>query len=169
MKVRRGGSSEAKVEQQMTPMIDVVFQLLTFFIMSFKVITLEGDFNIKMPLGADVRPGNITDESPPPMKLRMRADANGTLIGMKLNEREFGTKGWDSLRGEIARVLTGHSGPGSIQESAEVELDCDYNLKYEYVISAITAVSGYKNTDGNIVKLVEKVKFAPPKGPGAGG
>ncbi len=31
----------------------------------------------------------------------------------------------------------------SAKADAEVELDCDYNLHYEHVIDAITAVSGY--------------------------
>jgi hypothetical protein len=35
------------------------------------------------------------------------------------------------------------------------------------VISAVTAVSGFVDGGGNIVKLVEKIKFAPPRaGPG---
>jgi biopolymer transport protein ExbD len=169
MRVRRGSSSESKVEQQMTPMIDVVFQLLTFFILSFKVVTLEGDFNIKMPLGA-ARPGSITDNTPPPMKLRMIADGSGKLSSLKFNETSFpATKaGFEGVQNRILETFTksGGSGPGSVQETAEVELDCDFALKYEYVIQAITAVSGYKDTDGNVVKLVEKVKFSPPRAPG---
>lgn len=166
MKVRRGASSETKVEQQMTPMIDVVFQLLTFFILSFKVVSLEGDFNIKMPLGA-ARPGSITENTVPPMKLRMTADDEGNLTGLKLNETSYpnGKSGFDAVRSKIHKVITdaGGSGPGSVQETAEVELDCDFNLKYEYVIQAITAVSGYKEADGSLVKLIEKVKFSPPR------
>ena len=46
---RRAGE---EIELQMTPMIDIVFQLLIFFIMTFKIIAPEGDFNIKMPLSA---------------------------------------------------------------------------------------------------------------------
>ena len=38
-----------KIELQMTPMIDIVFQLLVFFIMTFNVVAQEGDFNIRMP------------------------------------------------------------------------------------------------------------------------
>ena len=42
----------------------------------------------------------------------------------------------------------------------------DYNLRYEYTVEAITAVSGYVDeTTGQIVKLVEKIKFAPPRPP----
>ena len=51
MKFRHiGKSAESKIELQMTPMIDVVFQLLVFFLFTFRIATQEGDFNIKMPL-----------------------------------------------------------------------------------------------------------------------
>ena len=43
---------EEKIELQMTPMIDIVFQLLVFFIMTFKIVAQEGDFNVKMPLAS---------------------------------------------------------------------------------------------------------------------
>ena len=50
MRVRNvDGIKDEKVEVQMTPMIDIVFQLLVFFIMTFKIVSLEGDFHVKMP------------------------------------------------------------------------------------------------------------------------
>ena len=50
MKIRHTTSSgQDKIELQMTPMIDIVFQLLIFFIMTFKIVAQEGDFNINMP------------------------------------------------------------------------------------------------------------------------
>ena len=45
-------SAPQKIELQMTPMIDIVFQLLVFFVMTFKIAAMEGDFNIKMPAAA---------------------------------------------------------------------------------------------------------------------
>ena len=36
----------------MTPMIDIVFNLLIFFVMTFKITAPEGDFNVKMPAQA---------------------------------------------------------------------------------------------------------------------
>ncbi|MEC9149539.1 MAG: biopolymer transporter ExbD, partial [Planctomycetota bacterium] len=38
MKIRKIGTAEEKIELQMTPMIDIVFQLLVFFVMTFKVV-----------------------------------------------------------------------------------------------------------------------------------
>ncbi|MEO8496016.1 MAG: biopolymer transporter ExbD, partial [Planctomycetota bacterium] len=149
-----------KIELQMTPMIDIVFQLLVFFIMTFKIVSQEGDFNIKMPLAAPAA-GAPDPLQLPPMKVRLRAGAGGMLAGMALNDRSVGTM--EALRLEIIGVVGDDRGPGTIQETAEVELDCDYGLRYEHVIQAITAVSGYVDATGNVVKLVEKIKFAPPR------
>ena len=161
MKVRHNkGGGDDKIELQMTPMIDIVFQLLVFFIMTFKIVSQEGDFNIKMPLAAPAA-GAPDDLQLPPMKIRLRAGGGGMLAGMSLNEKGVGTM--EALRLEIIGVVGDDRGPGSIQETAEVELDCDYGLRYEHVIQAITAVSGYIDDTGNVVKLVEKIKFAPPR------
>jgi biopolymer transport protein ExbD len=165
MKIRKGHASGApdKIEINMTPMIDVVFQLLSFFIMSFKIISQEGDFSIKMPIAAP-REG-LPDESLPPMKVRIRAGAGGELANISLNENQFGTS-FQDLHAYIAGIVGNETGPS--REAFEVEFDCDYNLKYQYVVEAITAVSGYKSGD-QIVKLVEKIKFSPPRQPGASG
>ena len=61
MRFRRAGKiGQEKITLQMAPMIDVVFQLLVFFIMTFKIVTLEGDFNIRMPLAA-LSEGPVSD------------------------------------------------------------------------------------------------------------
>lgn len=166
MKVRNAGANkDEKVEVQMTPMIDIVFQLLVFFIMTFKIVSQEGDFNIKMPLTAPSK-GLPDEDQLPPMKVRLRAGASGQIAQISLNENNFGPS-FTRLHDFIMGIIGDKRGPGSIQDTAEVELDCDYNLRYEHVIQAITAVSGYVDDDGNIVKLVEKIKFSPPRVPGS--
>ena len=68
-----------KIELQMTAMIDVVFQLLIFFVMTFKIVLPEGDFNIRMPLAAESRPPSEPDETPT-LNLRLRSNGDdGTL------------------------------------------------------------------------------------------
>ena len=167
MKIRHStGSGGEKIELQMTPMIDIVFQLLVFFIMTFKIVAQEGDFNIKMPLAAPSE-GAPEDDALPPMKVRLRADAGGNPSGIMLNDKAFSD--YRSLNDYMIGIIGNERGPGSVQETAEVELDCDYNLRYEHVISAVTAVSGFVDDGGNIVKLVEKIKFSPPRAPGAAG
>jgi biopolymer transport protein ExbD len=162
MKVRKQAvRQDENVEIPMTPMIDIVFQLLVFFIMTFRIVAQEGDFNIRMPLAA-MSEGPPPIDKLPPMVVRMQADSRGNLAQISLNQRALGTS-VRRLHDEIRQVIGDDRGPGSVQETAEVELDCDYNLRYEHVIEAVTAVSGFLDASGNIVKLVEKIKFAPPR------
>jgi len=167
MKVRNvQRHADEKVELQMTPMIDIVFQLLVFFIMTFKIVSPEGDFNIRMPLAAPSE--GIPDPMQlPPIKVRMAAKADGSLLGVQMGTRTLSRENpFDDLHMQIREIVGDDTGPGSIAESTEVELDCDYNLDFKYVIDAITAVSGYVADDGmSVIKLVEKIKFSPPKAP----
>jgi biopolymer transport protein ExbD len=155
-------NADAKVEIPMTPMIDIVFQLLVFFIFTMKVGGQEGDFNVKMPQAAP-RVG-LPDESMLPMKIHLRAGVDGELVQIALNDMDFGVS-FEKLHQKILSLIGDERGPGSNQETAEVELECDYNLRYEYVMHCITAVSGYVDAHGNVVKLVEKLKFSPPREP----
>ena len=161
MKLRKspGDGLPDKVDQQMTPMIDIVFQLLTFFVMSFKVVSPEGDFNIKMPLSAPSA-GAPDPNQLPPIKVKLHANGAGALTTIQMNDKVLPNFG--ALHNNLISIVGDERGPGSIAESAEVELDCDYGLQYKHVISAITAVSGYKDGE-KIGKLIEKIKFTPPK------
>jgi biopolymer transport protein ExbD len=164
MKIRKSRvGSEDTIEIQMTPMIDIVFQLLVFFIMTFKIVSMEGDFNIKMP--ASAREGPISEDTIPPIKIRLTAGPDGSISGIQMNG--IAKSSWDEVQNEIITIVEGSP---EIREDVEVELDCDYALHYEHVIEAITAVSGrinYPNRD--IIRLVEKIKFSAPKKPPAGG
>lgn len=161
MAVRKATISDERVDIPMTPMIDIVFQLLVFFIMTFKITAPEGDFNIKMPLAAPSRGLPDPDELPP-MKVRLQARPSGELAQISLNDEALGIS-FSQLHDKIHQVIGDDRGPGSVQQTAEIELDCDYNLRYENVIKAVTAVSGYVDPNGNIVRLVEKIKFSPPR------
>ncbi len=159
MKIRnRDDRSEDKIELQMTPMIDIVFQLLVFFIMTFKIVTQEGDFNIKMPLAA--ASGAEVDNTALDMTLRLTSNSDGDLTGIKLNDASF--TGFDELHNHVIGLVGGDQ-PDSFRESAEIEIDADFQLRYTYVIEAITAVTGYRTPEDEVVKLIEKIRFSPPK------
>ncbi len=160
MKIRHTGSrSDEKVELQMTPMIDIVFQLLIFFIMTFKIVAIEGDFNIKMP-SAEPSQGEPDPLQTTPLKLILKANKNGTLKSIRLNERKF-----DSMN-ELGLFIISNYGadsPSSLRDAVEVELDCDFHLHYAHAMEAITRISGFVDDAGKIVPLIEKIKFSPPK------
>ena len=156
MKLRQHGSNE-KAELSMTALIDIVFLLLAFFVMTFKVSAQEGDFNIKMPTPGS---GALSDSTELPMKLRLKSDGNGNLENISLNDSlSFGTD-FASLRAKIVETVGDTSGPSSEDQGPEVEIDLDYDLHYKYVIQAITSVTGYESGD-NVVRLVQRIKFAP--------
>jgi biopolymer transport protein ExbD len=161
MKLRRSYAGlPDKIDLQMTPMIDVVFQLLAFFLFSFKIMAVEGDFGIRMPLNA---PGTPQIDQQLPIKVRLTADAQGNLASIQMADRTL--PDFQALHQQIISLVGTDTGPGGAAANAEAELDCDYNLKYKYVIAAVTAVSGYMAPSGHIVKLIQKIKFAPPMKP----
>ena len=163
MKIRKTHPSDEKIELQMTPMIDIVFQLLVFFIMTFKIVDAEGDFNVRMPLSAR-REGPPEEIETPPVRIILSANDDGSLRGIKLNDTPYGS--FDALRNQILGLMGDVSGPitpGSLRDTTEAELDCDPNLHYVHVIEAVTAVTGYKQDENTIVPLIQKVKFSPPR------
>ena len=83
MKFRGSDHAAEKIEPQMAPMIDVVFQLLIFFMLTLKIIEPEGSFAINMPQGKPTpdpnQPVNIN-----PLVIRMAANADGSLKALQL-------------------------------------------------------------------------------------
>jgi len=148
--------SNSKVEVLMMPLIDIVFQLLAFFLMTFQLAPTEGDFSIRMPLASREKHAPDIDLLPP-IKIRL-SYADGKL-GLALAQRTL--PGYSELRREVQGLLA-QAGPGA--ESVEVELDCDYDLPYNHVVETLTHVTGTVQ-QGRVVRLIERVKFSPPRGP----
>ena len=157
MKIRNREQGQ-KGQLNMTSMIDIVFLLLIFFVMTFKIAEMEGDFSVRMPLAG--QSAATMDPTDLPLKLRLQADPTGKLVSMKMNDIDLGTN-FDQLRANVVGMI-GTGTPLAGEQGPEIEIDTDYNLRYEHVIDAITAVSGYKDGD-EVVKLIERIKFAKPR------
>ena len=164
MKIRKAtASGDDKVNLQMTPMIDIVFQLLIFFILTFKITAPEADFDIRMP---KVASQGQPDINPPlPIRVLMTANDDGTMKAMKIAGTDD-TKTFEDLRNHVIRFCGEATGPTSPREMGEVELVADFNLHFSYVVRAIDHVSGHI-VDKKPVKLLKRIKFAPPKEPKA--
>ena len=147
-----------QVVLQMTPMIDIVFQLLVFFVFTFKIVLPEGDFNIRMPSSA-ASPTSQPSETPL-LKVKLRATPNGELAGVQLGDLAFnGESPFLQLHEAIRGMIHDAGGPGSTDQ--EVEIEADYDLKYRYAMNAITAITGEIDDNGVQHKLVERIRFAP--------
>jgi len=134
----------------MTPMIDVVFLLLIFFVLTFKIVVPEGDFNVKMsPQGQK----QFVETTLDPVQIRLIADAEGVISAIQLNGENMDN--FDLLRQRVSAIV-------STNPDLEIVLFPDEHLHYEYVIQAITAVNG-EFREGQIRKICDNIKFVRQK------
>ena len=181
MKIRHTTSSgDSEVELQMTPMIDIVFQLLIFFIMTFKIVVQEGDFNVKMPKA--LGPGRTTF---PRFVVNLKSDQYGNLNEISIPSRTFPLAPPDiplaispsatqkqfrqtvlaafaQVREEVKHLVGKDTGPDSLRENVEAVIAADDQLHYVYIIDAVTHISGFVE-DKHPVKLIQNIKFKPPQ------
>ena len=165
MKIRNRGGDGEKIETQMAPMIDVVFQLLIFFMLTLKIIEPEGNFDINMPLG---QPSQQSPDKPdlPPLKVRLIAGPSGELAELQYNKVSLGrdpNEAFQRLNLKILESVNALKATDNLDKQ-EVEIDPDYGLDYKYIIAAISACSG-KMVDGKMVRYISKIKFAPIRQP----
>lgn len=148
----------------MAPMIDVVFQLLIFFMLTLRIVAPEGDFNINMPIGTAA---SHSDQLPPlDVKVRLVANPDGSLQQLQFGGRELGNDFpacFERLNQEIA-VIAGR-GKQAVDDVV-VEIDSDYGLHYKYVLRAVSACAGrFDPQTGGRVTYVENIKLTPPHRP----
>ena len=159
-------SNPEEIKLNMTAMIDIVFQLLVFFIMTFKIVAMEGDFNVKMPLASETA-DSLDTEFPDLITVRLLAGQNGNIAGIVVDDNE--TLDQNTMFMDLTKLvedrLGGEGDPEDASET-EVEFDIAYNLKYSFTVQAIEAVSGRVQTDGTVKKLIKKVKFKDSKNGG---
>jgi biopolymer transport protein ExbD len=134
--------------------------LLVFFIMTFKVVAMEGDFNIKMPLASESA-DSLDEELPDLITVRLNAGENGNISSITVDDSEILREAtmFSDLTSIVEERLAAEGDPERTSET-EVEFDIAYNLKYSYTVQAIAAVSGKVLPDGEGIKtLIKKVKF----------
>ena len=91
MRIRSASSQISRGTNHLTALIDVVFLLLIFFMLTLKVIQPEGQFNIRMPAKG-------TDHQNPPQPIaitvRLSANEDGSLKQLRLG----GAESWKRSR-----------------------------------------------------------------------
>lgn len=140
------------VQIDMTPMIDIVFQLLAFFIFTLRIISQEGDLEIKLPRLPG--PGPTSTVAALPLQIRLTAGENGSLAAIRLNDLPLANL--EELRGRILKVVGDHP---LLAAEMEAEIQCDEKLAYQHTMAAITAISGRRDNSGHIQPLIRKVRL----------
>lgn len=166
MKIRKSNEKGEKIEPKMAPMIDIVFLLLIFFMLTLKITEQEGDFNINMPIGT-VKPA--TEPPPPikiqPLKVRLRGNPGGQLVSLEFNGNNLGngSRAYQLLNQEVLSALGGRA-DNPLKKDMEVEIEADAGLHYEYVINAVSACNGKMeiiNGQPVLQRYIDNIKFAP--------
>jgi biopolymer transport protein ExbD len=149
----------------MTAMIDIVFQLLVFFVLTFKVTAMEADFQVKMP-AASSAPDDPTQVLPTVIRVNLRAGGDRNIAGIDV-DTDLESQSFDDaqmfvkLTEFVERVVTTEGDPLAGRE-VEVEFSIAESLRYKHTVHAIEAVSGKILPDRSIKTLVEKIKFRNP-------
>ena len=161
----RSNIEPQKVEPQMAPMIDVVFQLLIFFMLTLKIVEPEGDFSINMPISAPAA-NNNQDVNIPDLKIRLESTQDGRLKNITFGRRTLGNNIGEQdnvfvrLNAEIRKHIGSPTNP--FRSKMRVIIDADYNLDYAYTVKTISACTG-KMKDGKLIRYIEKIEFAPQR------
>jgi biopolymer transport protein ExbD len=162
---RKKKHSEGGVELNLAAMLDMAFQLLAFFIMTFKPAPIEGQINLKLPPPqpvAGVQGGakaGADESNTDPVKnlnslvISIFSTPNGRVATMAVGEANVA--GVTALDGRLKQVL----GPESGASFDQVILQVASKLKYEELMKVVdvctkqTLANGEKLTKLSFVEL----------------
>jgi biopolymer transport protein ExbD len=138
-------SSEIKAEPNLTPLLDVVFQLITFFmlVMNFNADTF--DQRVKLPIAATAsppEPGKALEEA----KLVFNVTKDGKLVWNGEDLDAHGSNdmikiqaGFERTKAERARKKLGVAKPEDDALPTVIVIRCDRETPYSDIYRIITA------------------------------
>ncbi|MEW6359734.1 MAG: biopolymer transporter ExbD [Planctomycetota bacterium] len=129
-----------KMELNMTSMIDCVFLLLIFFLMTLKFPTVEGNLPAHLPKRGGVGPG------PPVEEIVVGLRYSGRQLAILISGNDIG----DDL-GLLERKLNLFR---SKFTDGRVTIDSGADVPYQYVVSAVNSCARVG---------IQKVQFAEPR------
>lgn len=140
---------EANMELQMAPMIDVVFQLIIFFMCSIHFKSLEGKLYSYLPRDKGMSNTIVSDPILEEVRIRLVYAENRLplLTRIKVGEKEF--PDWNSLEQHIRSIASSLVTPKG--DIIPVKIDPDDKIPAQAVVSVL-----------NICKKagVQKTEFA---------
>lgn len=141
----RGSKDPGGPELQVAPMLDMAFQLLAFFIMTFQPPSPETRIDLYLPTSPRALPSRTTPSRPPipeppvpdprasidldldhEFTLTARANPTGELASLQLNESPL--RDLDDLSTRLSDYKRKVAGP----EPIKVQFKADENLRFEY-------------------------------------
>lgn len=139
----RGAEEEHGPELQVAPMLDMAFQLLAFFILTYRAPSAEARIDLDLPRAPIALPGAASGRTSPgesssvvedTLTVAARSDDRGRLEGLKLDDLEL--KDLRELSNRLARYKAAIE-----PKPLRVIFRADEGLKYEEAARIIEACS----------------------------
>lgn len=169
MSRKRKVESPTEVELPVTPMLDMTFQLLAFFILTFKTAAVEeGQMEFSLPASGearakveqDVNPDKVSDTElslPSQVTVVLKADHSGVNEGainaIIVQTGQGETSIPDAKLENLAKYLKSKRDSQDLTNKDDIQIQAESKLKYAYVIQAM---------DTCIKAGFQRVGFAPP-------
>ncbi len=165
MTVRRKAEAGPEPNLPITPMLDMAFQLLAFFVMTYHPSDLEGQMDLSLPSEKVTRPDNPKDSTNAPVDPNAPIDLPSNLTVIVRTQMDNATAGRISeLRlqddagaaavGTLADLATELKKKQEAVENKEnIKIQADGRLKWQAVIEVMDVCkqAGFKN-----------ISFVPP-------
>jgi biopolymer transport protein ExbD len=147
---RRQSSAFVEPDLPITPMLDMSFQLLAFFITTFNPTPTEGHIDVGLP----AQPGGASTKLPDPtdaelvedITVRVDSDENGDIAGIALFQGEGGAEVaipgkssqardnlFKELKKRLAALKSGKTGDKAFAPP-KIKLELPDNLRYKILI-----------------------------------
>ncbi len=138
---------EAEVERlNMTPMIDVVFQLIVFFLVSMKFKSLDMKIDAFLPKDRGLAATMATLEEKPKIVAVLKRGKGESTTRVKVANQTLGdttpakaNATWEALTKIAKDTLDRHLGAGGVREDVKGEVDAAHLVPTGDVIRAVDA------------------------------
>jgi biopolymer transport protein ExbD len=165
---------QGEVELNLAAMLDMAFQLLAFFIFTFRPSPVEGQLALHMPKALPIGQGSAEAQVKPSESqggifadnsfvLTVRADANGNVAGADL---DFSGPAFQGAANEAnLRYLDGRLRDiFGFQETPfdQVVIRADPRLKYEELLKIVDVCLRQKMPDGKFLTKLSLMEMTEP-------
>ncbi len=167
---RRKRRGSASVDINLAAMLDMAFQLLAFFILTFRPAPIESHLQLHMPpptaltsQGATAQATTTTDMVLPALDLYVLGNREGQLVQVDFGNRQLPVfqgslteANLNILSQKLAAMFDPQSGAFD-----RVQLVVDGRLPYEYVMRILDVCTKQKTSSGETLSNISFVDLPP--------
>ena len=162
--------NQGDVELNLAAMLDMAFQLLTFFILTFKVNPIEGQISLKLPPPEAIQPANNAEAAGKKTDNTNPIEGANTLLISVISSPAGGIAsmviGYDKQVANLGQLSTELRAVFSDDEGNpfdQVVIQVGSSLKYEHLMSVIDVCTKQTLPDGQKLSKLSFVEM--PSGP----